>query len=302
MIQRFGARRPQRRLCAATIGPRDVVPFDIVFYFPPISLIWFTCVGGDPRPAASAGHEPGEGIIRRRRDRAPDADGAVGPAAADLAASVLGYYRWMTPSLYLFVDMRWLFFLAVTVIQIAAVDALLGGRLRMRLEVQAPNSTRAGYRHLIVLLTAFSWASSPRLRFQSIVVGDEPKYLRFLENWHRGGGFDISDSPAPGVTDDAPHLEKPGALRRRRWRTVAGAREECAPPCPGGSGRADQPDDADRCRQPGGAAFMEVCIRDIIPAQLFLLPGYVIDRYFELDQRARTWCRPTCMRPTRRCS
>jgi hypothetical protein len=45
---------------------------------------------------------------------------------------------------------------------------------------------------LAIVLATSSLLASPRQRFQSVLVGDEPKYLRYLENWYRGHGMDVS--------------------------------------------------------------------------------------------------------------
>src|SRR5439155_862422 len=67
---------------------------------------------------------------------------------------------------------------------------------------------------LMAVLASSSLLASPPLRFQSVLVGDEPKYLRYLENWYRGRGMDVADLGAIGdlPADFAPDVG--GNLRR----------------------------------------------------------------------------------------
>jgi hypothetical protein len=74
---------------------------------------------------------------------------------------------------------------------VAAVVALIVVERRPSLSI--PSRSRWGFElALAVVLLASSLLASPRLRFQSVLVGDEPKYLRYLENWYRGQGMDVS--------------------------------------------------------------------------------------------------------------
>src|SRR5262245_15558682 len=61
---------------------------------------------------------------------------------------------------------------------------------------------------LAAVLVTVSLVASPRLRFQSVLVGDEPKYLRYLERWYRGHGMDVSNvGPIAELPPDAgPHV------------------------------------------------------------------------------------------------
>jgi len=87
------------------------------------------------------------------------------------------------PWLYLAVDMFWWL--------VAAVVVLIA--LEWRPSLSIPSRWRWSFdAALAVVLVASSLLASPRLRFQSVLVGDEPKYLRYLENWYRGHGMDVS--------------------------------------------------------------------------------------------------------------
>jgi len=86
------------------------------------------------------------------------------------------------PWIYLFVDMFWWL--------VAAVVVLIALEWRPSLSIPSRWGSNAA---LAVVLVASSLLASPRLRFQSVLVGDEPKYLRYLENWYRGQGMDVSN-------------------------------------------------------------------------------------------------------------
>src|SRR5205814_6602811 len=44
---------------------------------------------------------------------------------------------------------------------------------------------------VIAAILAIVVSTSPRIRFSSVPVGDEPKYLRYAENWWQGRGMDM---------------------------------------------------------------------------------------------------------------
>jgi hypothetical protein len=129
---------------------------------------------------------------RDRFDRA--ALGYLSPvglfAIVPLAVAMLAtpFHRAAGPWLYLAFDLRWWLALAVGVL----IGLALAGRARASTSPLARSHRWLGV-SLVALLAAISLLSSPRLRFQSVLIGDEPKYLRYLENWYRGRGFDVSD-------------------------------------------------------------------------------------------------------------
>ena len=68
-------------------------------------------------------------------------------------------------------------------------------------------------------LAAFVIATSPKIRFSGVPVGDEPKYLRYAENWWQGRGMDME-----GVEDaSAIPASKRGPRFLRNFSTLAPA-------------------------------------------------------------------------------
>lgn len=282
-------------LCGTMVGPlRDLEPFDVVFYFPPVWLLTSYALVSFAAVFALHLAITATSDGQRRFDIAQT--GYLSPLLLfvlppiTILASMSGYHRLLTPWLYLFVDLRWPFVCAVLAVEAAAVDRVTGGRTRAalgRLLSRLDTDPRAKDRlliTLIALLTLFSWASSPRLRFESIVVGDEPKYLRFVENWYRGGGFDISNFRSlPELPDDAPHLlANVGHFVRAAGVTAqslvmdlrrltgagpaAGHYEVVEPTAAGNWSVRGVHGGLYQGHHPGSA--------------LFLIPGYILDRYF----------------------
>lgn len=116
------------------------------------------------------------------------------------------------PWLYLFVDLRWWLAGAAALFVFLNFDATSRAPIAPRIAawVGTTNlrSRRAWWLQggLAAVLAAASLATSPPWRFQNAVLGDEPKYLRYLENWYRGRGLDID-----GLT---PLGERPENERR----------------------------------------------------------------------------------------
>ena len=250
---------------------RDVELFDVVLYIRPIrEIVWWTLASFAT-------------IVGLRLVLSPLFLFALPPVAYLLVAT--GHHRWATPWLYLFVDMRWVFVAAVGVIELAALDARAGGRWRaLASSVIERVSTGKVWRGrlvaaLILLLTAFSWASSPHLRFQSLVIGDEPKYLRFVENWYRGQGLDISHfPPLRELPDDSPHLLRNIAHLATATGTVGRALVTDAIRIVNGGEAANQATAAGNWSVRGvhGGLYQG----HHPGSALVLLPGYFIDRYF----------------------
>ena len=133
---------------------------------------------------------------RRARYLAPLSLLSFPPLAVALLFTPWSSYA--VPWLFLFLDLkRWLLLGVAVMLAGSVVSNFSGQRVR--------DATTRGFRWLqqpaacawleaalIVVLVVLSLNFSPGLRFQSVVVGDEPKYLRFLENWYQGNGFDIS--------------------------------------------------------------------------------------------------------------
>jgi hypothetical protein len=187
--------------------------------------------------------------------------------------------RYAPPWLYVSIDLQWwLFFAIVTLIAANADGAMrtFDKRWIDRMEAFA-RSTSGGIALAAVLLGA-SLLSSPPLRFQSVLVGDEPKYLRYLENWYRGRGMDVGDLP--------PIAELPADFKPRPLSNVAHiataitgiARDIARPARTDASVTADQ----NRAKSLGGwfvAGRRGGVYQVHNPGMSFLLfPGYLIDR------------------------
>jgi hypothetical protein len=54
-------------------------------------------------------------------------------------------------------------------------------------------STRTAAVALFVILAGWGIATTPHLRFDAALHGDEPKYLRFCENWYQGRGLEVGN-------------------------------------------------------------------------------------------------------------
>jgi hypothetical protein len=111
------------------------------------------------------------------------------PAAPGVGeqASVFGYFLY---------DLRW-WWAAVTVLWVALrADRLMGSPVARRLLEAARWSRRARLllfdAALLIVVMSFAAATSRHLRFDPGLHGDEPKYIRYLEAWYQGGGFEVS--------------------------------------------------------------------------------------------------------------
>ena len=188
------------------------------------------------------------------------------------------------PWLYLFIDLRWWLLTGIlTLLTIAAIDR--PGR--------PGNATRSGVLSgspvwellVITVLLGCSLAFSPKNRFDPAVVGDEPKYMRYLESWYRGGGADIEDlvpiqqlpiDYQPRLLDNFRHLGH--ALAMVAADLSADARRLLGLPAPARPGPATSTGDAFVEGKRGG--IYQVHNPGL---SLLLFPGYFIDRF------ALTW-------------
>ena len=192
-------------------------------------------------------------------------------AVAMLATPLRPY---AAPWLYVAIDLRVWLFLAIALLLVFPVP-----RLPARLDRGWPDVG------LVAVLATSSLLCSPTARFQSVLIGDEPKYLRYLENWYRGHGMDVSELGAiadlpPGFTSDLT-----GNLRHLGTATqdlasdlTADVRRRlglAAPPPFGATSEGGWFVDGKR----GGV--YQVHNPGI---SLLLLPGYVIDRSFGRTQ------------------
>lgn len=136
-------------------------------------------------------------------------------SAAALLALVPALADRLSVWLYLLIDLRW-WWTALLLAWIAArVDARLAGALRRRARVRLPAvlQRRLPEAGLVALAVVWAVAGTPQVRFSADTHGDEPKYLRYCENFYQGRGFDISAL--------RPVAELPAGFRPRVWRNVS---------------------------------------------------------------------------------
>ena len=120
----------------------------------------------------------------------------VGLVALGLAPAVPGAGESAAPLAYFFYDLRWWWLVGALVLVLAEADSLAGSPVGRQLAAigRWPPSTRRRLIDATLCATAIACAvvSTPRLRFTSVIHGDEPKYIRYCELWYQGGGLDIS--------------------------------------------------------------------------------------------------------------
>jgi hypothetical protein len=193
-----------------------------------------------------------------------------------------------TPWLFLFIDLRWWFVLAVALLQARSIGAVTGGGDRPRRRpaffawlASSPDRNLWLEIALAASLAVAALVASPSDRFSSWVTGDEPKYLRYMENWYRGQGLDISNfPPIQQLPDDEPHLGR--NLRQLVSALSAETRDLTTDAQDLITVRALR-----KRPRPTGHTGMFVDGKDGGLYQVhspgisfLLLPGYVIDRYF----------------------
>jgi hypothetical protein len=177
-------------LATGAIAPlRDAQPLEFVVQLPSLRMLAVYALVSAAAIAA---------LLRLARGRA----GLLGPllilvfplcAAGLLATPFAGV---APPWLHLFVDLRWWFLGAVAVLQILALRVDFG---RSHEPVPGRQTAIPGRRQgileaaLVAVVVVMALVSSPVMRFQSVVVGDEPKYLRFAENWYQGHGVEAPE-------------------------------------------------------------------------------------------------------------
>jgi hypothetical protein len=178
------------------------------------------------------------------------------------------------PFLFLFVDLqRWLF-------GAIAVLACVQWWARQRGGFRFPSRRPRYAQHalLVIVVGATALMSSPRWRFQSAILGDEPKYLRFDENWYRGQGLDIETFP--DIRDLGPSF-RPNLLGniRRTAGAIGVVAHDLAADVGGVLGRGNV------ARPPltGGNWFIPGRHGGVYQVHspgfsLLLFPGYLIDR------------------------
>lgn len=155
---------------------REAQPVEYVFVGAPLWIVWATAA------VAMVVLLP---VAKRRGDAAwPLLLLACAPLAA--VALVPGIGPRVSPLLYLLVDLRpwWT----------AAIVLWVAYRAGFRIGLAKPRfSARPASALLFVLLATWATATTPHLRFDAALHGDEPKYLRFCENWYQGKGLEVGN-------------------------------------------------------------------------------------------------------------
>lgn len=205
------------------------------------------------------------------------------PAAA-LALVASPFASIAPPWIYLFIDLRW--WLLTGILALLAIGAVARSERAQNATLPGVLSRSLVWELLVIaVLLGGALAFSPKNRFDPAVVGDEPKYVRYLESWYRGGGADIEDlvpiqqlpiDYQPRLLDNLLHLGHALAMvvadLSADSRRLLGL---SAPPRPGPATST-------------GDAFVEGKRGGIYQVHnpglsLLLFPGYFIDRF------ALTW-------------
>jgi hypothetical protein len=122
--------------------------------------------------------------------------------------AVPGIGLYGTPTAYLVYDLRWWWFAIALLAVMAKVDGLIGtpiwiGVGYVRAHRFAPDAV------LAASVITFAIVTTPLIRFDGTLHGDEPKYLRFCEVWYQGGGLDISSKrPFTETASDLPRAHR----------------------------------------------------------------------------------------------
>ena len=114
----------------------------------------------------------------------------------------------VAPLIYALMDLRWVWWGLIALAVARSVAATTRWRMR-------PGVTQiASVAVVLVLPAAFSILATPQLRFSGALHGDEPKYIRYVENFYQGRGFDIANKPlladasGPRLFANAGHLAR----------------------------------------------------------------------------------------------
>jgi len=133
---------------------------------------------------------------------------------APLAAFVPGLTRTGSAFVFIGYDLRFWILTASLVFTAREIDRVLGGRLSARLRWPAGWSGAARLlawdAAIFAVLVAWPVLTMATMRFSGDPHGDEPKYLRYAENWYQGNGFDLT---AKGRMSDMP-LDGPSRITR----------------------------------------------------------------------------------------
>jgi hypothetical protein len=124
--------------------------------------------------------------------------------------------RWFTVASYVIVDLRlwWIGFVLTWTAW--RLDARLNGAIRNGFaKAVAPLATRRWLSEALLAALAVAWSvfGTPIERSNGGATGDEPKYLRYCENWYQGLGFEVAQIK--------PMAELPADFRPRLLHNVA---------------------------------------------------------------------------------
>ncbi|MDQ3068675.1 MAG: hypothetical protein M3R55_02965 [Acidobacteriota bacterium] len=117
-------------------------------------------------------------------------------AAAPLVVFLPGLARAGSPFVFLGTDLRGWLALAALSLLLRELDSLSHGRLfrPFRFRGGWSGAARLLAWDTLVFAAVIAWAvaTQPTMRFVGAPHGDEPKYLRYAENWYQGLGFDLT--------------------------------------------------------------------------------------------------------------
>ena len=138
-------------------------------------------------------------------------------SAAPLVAFLPGMSQRGSPFVFIGRDMRWWVLLVAMLLAARAFTTLTSGRMARVFSWPAslPLAARTLAWDLAIFAIVITWAivTQPVMRFVGDPHGDEPKYLRYAENWYQGNGFDLrSKQRMSDMPIDAPS---------RVWRNVS---------------------------------------------------------------------------------
>ena len=143
--------------------------------------------------------------------------GLLALSLAPLMVFVPGLRQAGSPFVYVGHDLRWWLLGLAALLLAREIDALFDGALRRHARWPArwtPAARLLAWDTVIVAIVA-TWAiaTMPTMRFVGDPHGDEPKYLRYAENWYQGNGCDLR--PKQRMSD------MPLDMPSRLWRNVA---------------------------------------------------------------------------------
>jgi hypothetical protein len=199
------------------------------------------------------------------------------PAAPGVGerGAVLGYF---------FYDLRWWWLGVCVALSVWRADVMLGAPIARacRIVSRWPREARLLFFDAALFASVIAWAivTSPITRFDSGLVGDEPKYIRYCELWYEGGGLDISRGK---LVSDQPVDAAPALLQNGEW-FLAAAGEDLRGLVEDVQNFGRHPLSFRWNRVRAGNSFVTGRFGGIYQihepgTSAFLFPGYFIDRY-----------------------